>query len=75
MLQSCKICIKCAGRLHQLFDFNLIKSTFDIRWADAIEETKSNCCRFCEDGDPMGDQFKHKVEEAVAATKWAEVSL
>lgn len=75
MLQSTKVCIKCAGRLHQLFDFNLIKSTLDIHSTDAFKEIDGmNCCRFCDDGEPMGEQFDDKVNEAVEATKWAEVS-
>lgn len=72
MLQDTKICVKCAGRLHQLFDFNLIKSNFDSRLGDAI--MNKNCCYFCEDGEPMKQEFKEIVEKAVTATKWAKVS-
>lgn len=81
MLMSSKICIKCAGRLHQLFDFNLIKTSFDIQ-RNASAEGEGNAqnleefnCEFCNsDSDIMHEDLVSEVKEAAANTKWARVS-
>lgn len=69
MLQATKICINCVGRLHQLFDFNLI-----IRNNEEQDvEVETDNCRFCAVEDSMGSEFKQIVKDAVLNTKWAEV--
>lgn len=74
MLMSTKVCIKCAGRLHQLFDFNLLKSNIDMnRNPDSILGEE---CQFCNGTDVMrGMNFIGKVKEAIVETKWFEVRI
>lgn len=74
MLQSTFICIKCAGRLHQLFDFNLIKTNLDSRHQEPDEETAGQC-QFCESAEFMGLGHVEQVKQALMGTKWAEVRL
>lgn len=71
MLMSSKICIKCVGRLNQLFDFNLIKTNIDIHLG--AERNQSEDCRFCNGTADMRGSFIDSVKKAVAATKWFEV--
>lgn len=72
MLQATKICIKCAGRLHQLFDFNLIKNKFDEHRENV--KLNENACHFCIGGTQVGDKFQENVKKAIENTKWAQVS-
>jgi hypothetical protein len=72
MLQALKICVACAGRLYQLFEFNWIKQTLDEKEADSDRDEST--CQFCVDGKLMEYEFKDIVVKAIAATKWAEVS-
>lgn len=76
MLQATNICIKCAGRLHQLFDFNLIKNKFDELRINSKEndETIENSCHFCIGGTQVAEEFQENVKKAIANTKWTRVS-
>jgi hypothetical protein len=69
MLTSTRICIKCAGRLHQLFDFNLIKVNLDSQDLDMSED----CCHFCNGNELMRERLNDRAREALEATKWIEV--
>lgn len=80
MLMDSKICIKCAGRLHQLFDFNLIKTNFEIQRQVAAEQTKESTeeihCEFCDgESDLMHGGLVGEVKNAASLTKWSKVRL
>lgn len=65
-----KICIKCAGRLHQLFDFNLLKTNLDL---SRRIEINSKSCHFCDAPDVMDGNLLKEANSAVADTKWIKV--
>lgn len=70
MLMSTRICIKCAGRLHQLFDFNLIKTNLDLKRDDGEEENEDVLCEFCEGSEIMEGNLQPQAYEALTHTKW-----
>lgn len=71
MLMSSIICIKCAGRLHQLFDFNLIKSNSDAQKEhQQMEDSSAVVCSFCDDTNVLVGAIKEIADDAIAATKW-----
>lgn len=70
MILGSEICIECAGRLHQLFDFNSIKTIQDTRKEKRINEKIGVVCSFCHDRSTIDDHFKQKAEEVIADTKW-----
>ena len=74
---SSNICIKCAGRLHQLFDFNLIKTNIDVQRQVPIENlSEENNCEFCDgEYDIMDERLVEQVKKATALTKWSKVWL
>lgn len=77
MLMSSKICIKCAGRLHQLFDFNLIKTNFDTqREITIMRSIEEVYCEFCDgESDLMSGMLVEEVKQAIELTKWSKVKF
>jgi hypothetical protein len=70
MLQSSIICLKCKGRLQQIFEFNLIAE-------NAQQSEPSNIrgkCYLCKEEDQMKQSFKREGQRVLLKTKWQEVS-
>lgn len=75
MLQSTSICIKCAGRMHQLFDFNLIKTNTDLFKSENPCDEVEDVCMFCDGTNMMHGELQDKAKEAIQRTKWSPVNL
>lgn len=73
MLKSTSICIKCAGRMHQLFDFNLITNNVEYKRTSGMPLKEGDICKFCEGDCIMTDRLTAVANEAIAATKWYQV--
>lgn len=63
------ICVKCTGRLHQLFDFNILK--LHIETTNADDQTYDpEQCSFCGTSGIMPEDHKLEAASAIAKTKW-----
>lgn len=71
MLQSSIICIKCKGRLLQIFEFNMISYNACRYETSNIRE---NACYVCKEEEQMSAIFTSEARKAMMKTKWSEVS-
>lgn len=73
MLMCCHVCIKCTGRLQQLFDFNILKTHLEVQGDRSISDAER--CSFCGTNDIMTGLLEERAQAAVSQTKWRQVSL
>ncbi|CRL01997.1 CLUMA_CG015223, isoform A [Clunio marinus] len=73
MLLSSNVCMNCVGRLHQLFDFNLIKAKIDESKKEFGLTSECDCCEFCDGKNQLlPEKYTSKIWKVIAFTKWSQ---
>lgn len=75
MLSCTNLCLDCAGRLHQLFDFNLFYNVLANKYEGRPRITDEGVamCSLCEETDVIRSNLSNSINTAIAKTKWAAV--
>lgn len=66
MLKASRICVECAGRFFQLFEFNTIKEAMG-------NSSQQNLCHLCLSEHVMFEDVAKEAVEALEQTRWSQV--